>query len=87
MLLQTFIQLSQIIDAWTGDQFANLRMALATKRAHVEVGSAGHIFEKALYAPTLRAKRFQPLLRPIAGRRSRPIEQLRLLARLDHFVH
>ena len=32
------------VDAWPGDQFANLRVALATKRAHGEVGSAGHIF-------------------------------------------
>src|SRR5439155_16322874 len=44
------------IDAWSGDQFANFRMALATKRAHGEVGSAGHIFEKLSYPPTLRGK-------------------------------
>ena len=31
------------INARPGDQLAHLGMALATKRAHCEVGSAGHV--------------------------------------------
>src|ERR1022692_5315682 len=55
------------VDARTGDELAHLGVALATKRAHCEVGSPRHIipFLSSFYSPALRGETASA---PVPGR-------------------